>query len=713
MLQHMTLLTSQIYTLPNWSYEWGMQMNILGRTGVAGRLCLLVALAFAGLFVMKRSAVDTFHDSAIILKETELTHLTDTALSIIKSYHTLVEVGDLPLEEAQSRALAVLAELRYEGDNYFWVTDDTPVILMHGVNPALDGRNASEIADPNGVLLFNEMVAGTRDGTQSTVTYQWAAPNAAPGDPPIDKLSVVQPFTPWGWIVGTGAYLTNVEQAQAMVNRQMLQTLGVIAAVLLVGAALIAFSVTLPIRRLTARMSGLSEGDTETDVPYGNDKTVFGDISRAVEIFRLGLIEREEMRVQEARRMDEDKERVKQDVEKERKAEAEKSAAEFARQQEQAEAKALQQAETEKRQRALAEERDARAAELNTVITALGVGLLDLSKGNLSQQIETPFPAEYEKLREHFNDAVQSLDDAIGAVMQSSESIRSETTEISSSAENLSKRTETQAATLEETAAALEELTSSVRSASEGADMASNMSSEAKKNAEEGGGIALKAVDAMEGIKTSSDEISKITKVIEDIAFQTNLLALNAGVEAARAGEAGRGFAVVATEVRGLAQRSSEAAREITDLISNSSRKVELGVDLVSKTGNALTSIQTSVTEISTRISTIAVSAREQADGIKEINIAVSELDEVTQQNAAMFEETTAASHALTHDTDALVATVAQFNLSKRPAKSASPAPSTAPKPERASPPPVVATQGNAALKIDPATDVMSDWEEF
>lgn len=694
-------------------------MKILRNIGVGIRLCALVAISIAGLFIMQKASIVTFEDAKLDLKEVELTHLTDLALSIVQSHYALSQSGEISVEEAQTRALKALEELRYEGDNYFWVNDEGPVMLMHGLNSALVGRDFSDFTDPNGVYLFNEMVEGTRGGKAATVAYQWAAPGAEAGDPPVDKLSVVQPFVPWGWIIGTGAYLTTIQAAQAAVTQDLYVMLASVAATLLIAAALIGYSVTLPIRRLTTRMSVLSEGDTQSPVPYNQDKTVFGEISRAVEIFRTGLIERAEMQEKEQMRVAEEHKKETLVADALREQEAATRELEQKAQEEKARIEAEVQAEREQRQKAVEEEREARSAEQNKVVEALGIGLKNLAKGDLMNDIPEAFPIEYEKLREDFNAAVKSLRDAIGTVMNNAESIRNETSEITSAADDLSKRTEKQAATLEETAAALEELTSSVRSASEGADVASEMSSEAKKSAEDGGAVALKAVEAMEGIKTSSLEISTITKVIEDIAFQTNLLALNAGVEAARAGEAGRGFAVVATEVRGLAQRSSEAAQEISTLISNSGNKVQQGVELVGQTGSALTAILGSVTEISERMITIASSAREQAVGINEINTAVNELDNVTQQNAAMFEETTAASHALTQEADSLVSTVAQFRLDRAPTrttKSAKPSP----KKNEASNPGkrdglamTSSRQGNAVRKIDSDTNVDSGWAEF
>lgn len=356
------------------------------------------------------------------------------------------------------------------------------------------------------------------------------------------------------------------------------------------------------------------------------------------------------------------------------------------------------------------------------VVEALGAALKGLSSGDLTASINVHFPETYEQLRGDFNSALQSLDQAIGAVAQNTNSIRSETAEITSAADDLAKRTETQAAKLEETAAALDELTNSVRSAAEGADGANEKAKAAQGRAEEGGLIARDAVVAMDGIKASSQEISKITSVIDDIAFQTNLLALNAGVEAARAGEAGRGFAVVATEVRALAQRSSDAAREINELISASEEQVNSGVELVDRTGTALSAIVSAISEITELVGAIALSTKEQASGLNEINSAVMELDQVTQQNAAMFEETTAASHALTSETDALANAVSQFQINANPTSNGSSQQrisaqnkehatvQSGTEARRGSPALLTKVNGSVALEIE---EDMSGWEDF
>ncbi len=305
--------------------------------------------------------------------------------------------------------------------------------------------------------------------------------------------------------------------------------------------------------------------------------------------------------------------------------------------------------------------RAAMEGDQRRVVDTLRAALAQLSDGDLTAVIETAFGADHEGLRRDFNAATANLRTAMCEVIDNAATIRAETTEITASAQDLSRRTEQQAATLEQTAAALDQMTSSVQSAAEGAGFANRMVAEAKENAERSGSVVREAVAAMGEIAASSERISRITGVIDEIAFQTNLLALNAGVEAARAGEAGRGFAVVASEVRALAQRSSDAAREIAGLISASSGQVRRGVDLVGEAGRALAGIERSVQEIFLRVSEIAVSAREQSAGLGEINAAVNQLDQVTQQNAAMFQQTSAAGLSLSREAEALSRTTGRF----------------------------------------------------
>jgi len=303
--------------------------------------------------------------------------------------------------------------------------------------------------------------------------------------------------------------------------------------------------------------------------------------------------------------------------------------------------------------------------EQNDVVDTLSSALAQLADGNLTQQIDKTFRPEYEKLRQNFNTTLANLNETLGSVEKRASDIRARSLELSKASDELSRRTENQAATLEQTAAAMDELTASVSSAAEGARDVENFVSNARKDAQESEPVVRDAVSAMNKIESSSTEISKIIGVIDDIAFQTNLLALNAGVEAARAGEAGRGFAVVASEVRALAQRSSEAAKQIKTLISQSETQVAQGVDLVGQAGAALTKIVDHIGNISDRISTIASGSEEQSLGLGEINIGVNQLDQVTQQNAAMVEQQTSSSHALKGNASDLAALMSQFQITK------------------------------------------------
>ncbi len=297
------------------------------------------------------------------------------------------------------------------------------------------------------------------------------------------------------------------------------------------------------------------------------------------------------------------------------------------------------------------------------VVAKLASGLKTLSEGDLLSKIDTVFPQEYEQLRADFNTAVEQLNGTIQKVSSTVVSIQNGATEMSQASDDLSKRTENQAAALEETAAALDEVTATVKETAKAAEEARNVATSARNDAETGGNVVRDTVEAMGSIKESSEKISQIIGVIDEIAFQTNLLALNAGVEAARAGEAGRGFAVVASEVRALAQRSSDAAKDIKDLISDSAAHVQTGVNLVDQTGEALEKIVSQVANVDSLVSDIAASANEQATGLAEVNNAVNDMDRVTQKNAAMVEESTAACHALTNESNDLSQLVRHFKV--------------------------------------------------
>jgi methyl-accepting chemotaxis protein len=399
----------------------------------------------------------------------------------------------------------------------------------------------------------------------------------------------------------------------------------ILAVVVMMGflATVLSRLVVRPVKDMTSAMDKLAAGDVRTDIPGENRTDEIGRMAAAVAVFRDNAIERTRL----------------------------ENAAE--------EGRVL--SESERREREAVKARE--AGEIQHAVEALADGLGRLAEGDLAHRIEKPFVGHLDRLRTDFNHSLTKLHTAMTTVGQNARAIDAGATEIRSAADDLARRTEQQAASVEETAAALEEITTTVKDSTRRAEEVGSLVSRTRQGAEKSGDVVRRAVSAMQGIEKSSHEISNIIGVIDDIAFQTNLLALNAGVEAARAGEAGKGFAVVAQEVRELAQRSANAAKEIKALITASGEQVRSGVSLVDETGAALEAIVREVQEINGHVNAIVLAAREQSTGLQEINTAVNTMDQGTQQNAAMVEEQTAASHGLAGEAAALSALLAQFKL--------------------------------------------------
>lgn len=381
------------------------------------------------------------------------------------------------------------------------------------------------------------------------------------------------------------------------------------------GAALLTrFSITRPLEALRSRMDDLARGDYAVEVQGQARKDEIGAMARAVQVFKEnGLaVQRLEAESAEGRDLSEQQRR---------------------------------QIETERAEQAKQQEQLAR--EQGLVMGLLAEGLDLLSKSDLSHRIDAEVTAAYEKLRDDFNTAVEHLSMTITTIQATAADVGNAAREINMGADDLSKRTEEQASSLEETAATTEELAASVKASAQASKQAVSLADEAMSVAQRGGAIVHDAVAAMARIETASRKISDITSVIDEIAFQTNLLALNAAVEAARAGDAGRGFAVVASEVRTLAQRSGEAAKGISALISESGAEVAQGVGLVRSAGEALDQIVAASRKVSATVSEISAASAEQANGIDEMSQSVALMDEMTQQNAALAEQSAASASAL------------------------------------------------------------------
>ncbi len=306
------------------------------------------------------------------------------------------------------------------------------------------------------------------------------------------------------------------------------------------------------------------------------------------------------------------------------------------------------------------------------IMDCLSAALGRLANGDLTAHIDEALPNKAQRLKEDFNTAIARLSEAMKAVTEDAQTIRSGTSDISAAADDLSRRTEEQAASLEETVAALAEISGAVNKTAEGANEAHDAVVGVKRDAEQSGVVTRNAVCAMAEIEKSSQEISQIIGVIDEIAFQTNLLALNAAVEAARAGDVGRGFAVVAGEVRALAQRTADAAKDVKKLISSSSTQVGKGVELVGETGKSFTRIAEQIKRVDVLVAAITSSVQAQASGLQQVNVAMNQMDQVTQQNAAMVEQSTAACHSLAEKAGHLEHLTARFKVDRQDARPAS-----------------------------------------
>jgi methyl-accepting chemotaxis protein len=465
------------------------------------------------------------------------------------------------------------------------------------------------------------------------------------------------------------------EKAQATIFITYAFMLGGLAIVIGIGVVGARAGIVAPLNGLLDVMKRLAQGDYQARIDGVERRDEIGAMSRALEVLKAAGLAKERLEAEA------DSQRSLSDQERRRNEEA----------------------------------RTQSAQEQAKVVNALGAGLEQLAKGDLTFRLHQAFTADYEKLRTDFNTAMAQLQHTVTMAVGRTAGLHAGGVEIAEASDGLSKRTEQQAASLEETAAALDQITATVKKTAEGAVHARKVVSDATAETEKSSQVVKDAVGAMTGIEESARHISQIIGVIDEIAFQTNLLALNAGVEAARAGDAGKGFAVVASEVRALAQRSAEAAKEIKTLISTSTNQVAEGVARVDETGRALERIAAYVAQINSVVAEIAGSAQEQATGLHEVNTAVNQMDQMTQQNAAMVEQATAASHSLREEAEGLASLMDRFRIGETDAGIAQSARRPAPASRRPNPvhtlqKKVAASGGGGRAAASPDA---GGWEEF
>jgi methyl-accepting chemotaxis protein len=522
-------------------FSWFRQISVARRLRalvLASVLCVL-GVACALLWVS--------YQHQLADRQRAVQHTVEVAHGILQWAHDGQLSGRLSQQAAQQEAKAALARLRYGGSEYFWVNDMHPRVVLHPIKPELDGRDVSQMADPNGLRLFQAFVDTVKQHGAGFVPYQWPRPGAVD---PVDKVSYVKGFAPWGWIVGSGLY---IDDLQAAFHAQMAWTLGgalVLAAGLAVLGERTARDLARGVREAVSRAEAIAQGDIaqgQAPHPLASGRDEIAHLLKAMQAMSAGL--------------------------------------------------------------------DHTVSQVHEAVNNVALASAQIAAGNT----------------------------------------------------DLSARTEQAAARLQHTAASMEELTSTVQHNSSSSGSAQHQAAAASEQAQRGGEVVAEVVSTMEAIHTSARKITEIITVIDGIAFQTNILALNAAVEAARAGEQGRGFAVVAGEVRTLAQRSAQAAREIKSLIQASTQQVENGARLVHDAGERMHSIVGSVAAVNDLIQEIAHATREQSQGVGTVHEAVSELDQMTQQNAALVEESAAAAGSLHEQARHLAEVVGRFRLSGRP----------------------------------------------
>jgi len=501
---------------------------------------LIISLAFMlPMLALLAWVLQAQSEQALQARRDATRQHVEIAHGVLAWAQALEAAGKLPRGEAQQLAIRAVAQLRYDGGEYFWINDMQPRMVMHPIKPELDGKDLAGMKDPNGFALFSAFVETVRKDGKGFVSYQWPKPGS---DAPVDKISYVQGFEPWGWVVGSGIYVGDLRQA---LWRELAWVGGVTSVALLVaGYLFLCFYRVMDggLKETRRHLRAMTDGDlTTSPSPWGNDE----------------------------------------------------------------------------------------AAQL----------MLELR----SMQ--------------------ESLRAMVLRVRQSSDEIVHSSNEIASGAHDLSARTEQAAANLEQSAAAMEQISSTVRNGAEHTAEASRVASHNAEVAAQGGRAMGEVVATMDGIRGSSAKIGEIIGTIDAIAFQTNILALNAAVEAARAGEQGRGFAVVASEVRTLAQRSAGAAREIKALIGSSVEQVQAGTGIVRDAGTTIEDIVASSQRVNQLLGEVATGAREQSTGIAQIGQAVHELDRMTQENAALVEQTAASASAMREQAQTLANEVSRFRM--------------------------------------------------
>lgn len=633
-------------------------MQFLARLRISKRIFIVGAAAFIGLLLVTALAMGQLRTSLTRSFETRTKQTLEVAYSQLERYHAEEQAGRMTREQAQAAALRSIDSLRFGEKNYFFTFNDDLKMIGHPVKPELVGTSVAEKTDASGQLHFRAM----RDAAVSPagggfVQYDYEMPG---GKGVKQKLSYARGFKPWGWVIATGVFNDEIDAA---VHRAMMNLAKMVILVLLGITGLIwiiSRSITLPLQAMTQRMRTLADGNVSEAIPGVDRRDELGEMAGALQIFRDQAIAKEQ-------------------------AEAAKARAD---------------------------------ADQKMIVSLVSNKLEKLSEGDLTSKIDENVPESYAALKTNFNTAIANLSELIGALAEASHSIETGSTEIAAASDDLARRTESNAASLEETSAALAQMNDRLKSSAQAAERTVECTQGAIGMVDTGRSTADKATEAMDRVGESARGIDDVIEGLDKIAFQTRVLAMNAAVEAGRAGEAGRGFAVVADLVSALAMRAEEESKRAREQLTATQADIGIAVGAVKNVDTALANITDSVRQVHQFVGTMAEDNRAQAMTIGEIATAMNSMDQSTQQNAAMVEETSAAARNLASEVMSLTSqssrfTVAGGQAARRPAE---PAPAKAKAPSVRTAQPIIAPK-----HFEPANPVVrnssitsdSDWESF
>ncbi len=508
--------------------------------------------------------------------EERLQTRTEIAVNAIRKYY-----NDEDSEVSKKAAMEMVKNLKYGKSGYFWINDFRPMMVMHPYSPHLDGKMLDTFKDPNGVFLFNEMVKVSEADGEGFVPYMWPKPGF---ENPQPKNSFVKAFKEWGWIIGTGVYIDDidrlVDEERAKIDDEIQSTISkniAIGVILILIIGVIAYFIvnnTL-IKRIYDLVSSLKTAEEKADFSMRLDSDGTDEIGQSKKAFNSMI------------------------------------------------------------------------SSIESSISSLNTVLAAVSQGDLSQKIDKKSKGDLEQLRISTNRSVEMLQEIIKDIKKASMQANLGADELAKSSQSLASGASQQAASLEEISSSLSEVESQTKTNSDHATSAKSLCSQMLESIETGNQHMKTMISSMNEINETSNNVNKIIKVIDEIAFQTNLLALNAAVEAARAGKYGKGFAVVADEVRNLASRSAEAAKNTTDLIQASFKRVEEGVSNSRETAKTLEDINTSASKVNDLVTHIAAASVEQSTGLEEVNKGLSQINSVIQQNASISEQAASASEEM------------------------------------------------------------------